>query len=175
MNSSPLKSNSIKFARKTRSSEVIDDDPWPSPFNPMTNLAASLKRNHREPQFSTKGSVVRHRGDMTFGIKNVGIKNDENQPKCKQWICEAVVEKIQCKTPLTACPEGYFSQITPNENEICPVYTCVSNTFDESECEINGRVFKTFDGVTFKYEVCDHIIVRDRVHNKWMVKRKYIL
>jgi len=174
LNSLPLKSNSIKFARKTRSLEVIDDDPWPSPFNPMTNLAASMKRNHREPQFSTKGSVVRRKGDMTFGIKNLGVKNDEQQPKCKQWVCEAIVEQIQCKTPLTTCPEGYFSQIAPNENEICPVYTCVSNTFDESECEINGRVFKTFDGVTFKYEVCDHIIVRDRVHNKWMVKRKYI-
>uniref|UniRef100_A0A481MQJ2 Hemolectin n=1 Tax=Nipponaphis monzeni TaxID=196483 RepID=A0A481MQJ2_9HEMI len=171
LNSSPVKSNSIKFARKTRSLEIIDDDPWPSPFNPVTNLAASLKKSHRDPHFSTKGSIVRRKGDMTFGIKNGGVKNDEIQPICKQWICEAIVEQSKCKTSSIICPEGYFSQIAPNKNEICPVYTCVSNTFDESECEVNGRVFKTFDGITFKYEVCDHIIVQDRVNKKWIVKQ----
>jgi len=175
LNSSPVKSNSIKFARKTRSLEIIEDDPWPSPFSPMTNLAASTKRNHHDPLFSTKGTVVRRKGGIHFGIKSGGVKNDNQQPICKQWICEARVEQFECKAPTTKCPEGYFLQITPNENEICPVYTCVSNILDESECEIDGRVFKTFDGVTFKYEVCDHIVVRDRVHKKWMIKRKYKL
>lgn len=138
----------------------------------MTNLAASLKRNHRDPHFSTKGSVAQRKGYSNFGIKNGGLKNDNQQPICKQWICEAIVKQIECKTPVISCPDGYFSQIAPNENEICPVYTCVSNTLDESECAIDGRIFKTFDGVTYKYEVCDHIIVRDRVHKKWMIKRK---
>lgn len=171
LNSLPVKSSPIKFARKTRSLEVIDDDPWPSPFSPMTNLAASsLKRNHHDPLFSTKGTIVRRK---IIHIKSTGVKNDIQQPICKQWICEAPVEQVKCKTPSITCPEGYFVQITPNENDICPVYTCVSNILDESECEIDGRVFKTFDGVTFKYEVCDHIVVRDRVHKKWMIKRKH--
>lgn len=171
LNSLPVKSNPIKFARKTRSLEVIPDDPWPSPFSPMTNLAASTKRNHHDPLFSTKGTTARRKGGMHFGIKSGGVKNDNQQPICKQWVCEAQVEKFECKTPTTKCPEGYFLQITPNEKDICPVYTCVSNTLDESECEIDGRVFNTFDGITFKYEVCDHIVVRDRVHKRWMIKR----
>jgi len=174
LSSLPTKTNSIKFARKTRSLEVINDEPWPSPFNPVTNLAASLKRNNRDPHFSVKGSTVQRKGSTHYGIKSFGVKNDIQQPICKQWICEAIVEQIKCKTPSITCPEGYFAQIAPNENDICPVYTCVSNTLDESECEIDGRVFKTFDGVTFKYEVCDHIIVRDRVHKKWTIKRKYL-
>lgn len=142
----------------------------------MINLAASQKRYHQDPHFSTKGSVVRRKGyrDNSYGIKSGGVKNDE-QPICKQWICEAIVKQFECKTPVIECPEGYFSQIAPNENDICPVYACVSNTFDESECEINGRVFKTFDGVTYKYDVCDHIVVRDRVHKKWTIKREYII
>lgn len=173
LNSLPVKTNSIKFARKTRSPEIFEDDPWPSPFNPMTNLAASVKRNHQDPLFSTKGTTIRRKGGSTFGIKSGGVKNDNQQPICKQWICEAQVEQFKCNTPSITCQEGYFLQITPNDNDICPVYTCVSNTLDESECEIDGRVFKTFDGVTYKYEVCDHIIVRDRVHKKFMIKRKY--
>lgn len=173
LNSLPVKTTSIKFARKTRSPEIIEDDPWPSPFNPMTNLAASVKRNHQDPLFSTKGTVIRRKGGIHFGVKNGGVKNDNQQPICKQWICEAKVEQFECKTPSITCQEGYFLQIMPNDNDICPVYTCVSNTLDESECEIDGRVFKTFDGVTYKYEVCDHIVVRDRVHKKWMIKRKY--
>lgn len=170
LNSSPVKS--IKYSRKVRSAEVIADDPWPSPFNPMTNLAASTKRNHRDPLFSTKGSTIRRKGGSEFSIKYGGVKNDNQQPICKQWICEAQVEQFKCKTPSIVCPDGYFLQMTPNENDICPAYTCVSNTLEESECEIDGRVFKTFDGVTFKYEICDHIIARDRVHKKWMIKRK---
>jgi len=178
LNSSPTKTNAIKFARKTRSLEVIDnDEPWPSPFSPMTNLAASTKRSHHDPLFSTKGTVVRRKGGgVHFGVKNGGgVKNNNNdqQPICKQWVCEARVEQFQCEQPTTTkCPEGYFLQIAPNGNDVCPVYTCVSNTLDESECEIDGRLFKTFDGVTFKYEVCDHIVVRDRVHKKWTIKRK---
>lgn len=170
LNSAMTKSSPIKFARKTRSLELIEDDPWPSPFSPMTNLAASLKRNHHDPLFSTKTTIIRRK---IIHIKNAGVKNDNQQPICKQWICEAPVEQVKCKTPSITCPEGYFVQITPNENDICPVYTCVSNVLEESECEIDGRVFKTFDGVTFKYEVCDHIVVRDRVHKKWMIKRKH--
>ncbi|VVC41699.1 Hypothetical protein CINCED_3A025143 [Cinara cedri] len=166
-----VKTSAIKYARKSRSLEVFEDDPWPSPFNPMTNLAASSKRNHHhDPFFSTKGNVVRRKGGMHFGIKSGGVKNDIQQPICKEWICE-IVENNECKTPSITCEEGYFLQMTPNQNEICPVYTCVSNTLEESQCEIDGRVFKTFDGVTYKYEVCDHIIVRDRVHNKWMIKQ----
>lgn len=173
LNSLPVKSKSIKFARKTRSLEVIEDDPWPSPFNPMTNLAASMKKIHHNPLFSTNGTTVRRKGGIHFGIKSGGVKNDYQEPTCREWICEAKVEQIECKTPSITCPEGYFLQITPNKNEICPMYTCVSNILEESECEIDGRIFKTFDGVTFKYEICNHIIVRDRVHKKWTIKRKY--
>lgn len=167
-----IKSSPIKFSRKSRSIEVLEDDPWPSPFNPMTNLAASTKKNHQDPLFSTKENVVRRKGGINYGIKSGGVKNDNQQPICKEWICEMRVEQIECKTPSITCPEGYFLQMTPNDNEVCPVYTCVSNTLDESECEIDGRVFKTFDGVTYKYEVCDHIVVRDRVNKKFMIKRK---
>lgn len=171
LNSLPVKTNSIKFARKTRSPEIIEDDPWPSPFNPMTNLAASVKRNHQDPLFSTKGTTIRRKGGINFGVKSGGVKNDNQQPICKQWICEAQVEQLKCNTPSITCQEGYFLQMTPNDNDICPVYTCVSNTLDESECEIDGRVFKTFDGVTYKYEICDHIVARDRVNKKWMIKQ----
>lgn len=170
LNSAQTKPGPIKFARKTRSLEMIEDDPWPSPFSPMTNLAASLKRTHHDPLFSTKTTVIRRK---IIHIKHTGVKNDNQQPICKQWICEAPVEQVKCKTPSITCPEGYFVQITPNENDICPVSTCVSNVLEESECEIDGRVFKTFDGTTFKYEVCDHILVRDRIHKKWMIKRNY--
>ncbi|XP_050428341.1 hemocytin-like [Adelges cooleyi] len=167
LNTLPLKSS-----RKVRSAEIVSDDPWPSPFSPVTNLAASLKRNHRDPIFSTKGNTIRRKGAATnVNFKSGAVKSENQEPICKQWVCEARVQQVQCKTPLIACPEGYFLQITPNEHDICPVYTCVSSGLEESQCDIDGRVFKTFDGTVFKYEVCDHIISRDRVHNKWKIKQ----
>ncbi|VVC41700.1 Hypothetical protein CINCED_3A007973 [Cinara cedri] len=112
------------------------------------------------PFFITNSNVVRQ-----------AVENYNQQQICKQWICETPNAINDCKKPSITCEEGYFLQMTPNQNEICPVYTCVSNTLEESQCEIDGRIFKTSDGVTYKYEVCDHIIVRDRVHNKWMIKQ----
>ncbi|XP_050525527.1 hemocytin [Daktulosphaira vitifoliae] len=166
-----IKFKSLKSNRKVRSAEVISEDPWPSPFSPVTNLAASLKKSHRDPVFSTKGNVIR-KGSTSYTSYNYGgIKSENQQPICKQWICEEQVKQVECKTPPLSCPEGYFLQMTPNKNEICPVYTCVSSYLEEKECEIDGRIFRTFDGITYKYEVCDHIIVRDRVYKKWMIKQ----
>lgn len=82
-------------------------------------------------------------------------------------------EKLTCPAP--SCPSGYeiIFDKTLNPNSLaCTKYKCELIPKKDVVCNVTGRTFSTFDGIEFKYDVCDHILVRDLASNNWTVSRK---
>lgn len=80
-------------------------------------------------------------------------------------------EQISC--PVPSCPSGYSvvydkTQVSPT----CNKYKCELIPKKDVVCNITGRTFNTFDGIEYKYDVCDHILVRDLASNNWTVSCK---
>lgn len=81
-------------------------------------------------------------------------------------------EKIVCPAP--SCPSGYevmFEQ-TPLA-AACSKYKCELIPKKDVVCNITGRTFSTFDGIEYKYDICDHILARDLSSNNWTVSSEY--
>lgn len=56
---------------------------------------------------------------------------------------------------------------------VCPPYTCHPIPDDQpvtqDKCSMTSRVFDTFDGSEYSYDVCDHILARDKTNGLWSV------
>lgn len=39
----------------------------------------------------------------------------------------------------------------------------------QDRCDLTSRIFRTFDGGEFSYDICHHILVRDRIDDLWAV------
>ena len=59
-----------------------------------------------------------------------------------------------------------------NKND-CDQFECIIPP--DKICKVDGRTFTTFDGTEFKYDICNHTIVRDRLENEWEVRRKFYI
>ncbi|KAK6627245.1 hypothetical protein RUM44_009722 [Polyplax serrata] len=74
---------------------------------------------------------------------------------------------ITCSSP--SCPPGYTFVIMKSAAEVlCPLWSCVPEKRPD-DCYISSQNIKTFDGVEYKYDICDHILARDDF-GKWNVQ-----
>ena len=39
----------------------------------------------------------------------------------------------------------------------------------ESKCSITSRMFRTFDGTNYSYDICHHTLVRDKKQELWAI------
>lgn len=71
----------------------------------------------------------------------------------------------------------------------CPPYKCVPeptkptpapvtiSPFIERDdrCSMTGRMFRTFDGTEYSYDICHHVLMRDMVNDLWSVSGKLLI
>lgn len=50
----------------------------------------------------------------------------------------------------------------------CPRYVCRPPR-ETASCRVSGRTFVTFDGVEYKYDICDHILAADLDSGEWNI------
>lgn len=86
-----------------------------------------------------------------------------------------VKKPIICQEP--SCPIGYKVIMElgnfPGTIGHCAKYSCEPIPKNDAVCNVTGRTFNTFDGVEFKYDICNHLLARDLVEEKWSVSSKY--
>lgn len=70
---------------------------------------------------------------------------------------------------------------------MCPTYKClppsepsnlqrnISEIVNDGNCSMTSRMFRTFDGTDFSYDICHHILVRDKKQRLWTVSGYYRL
>ena len=58
-----------------------------------------------------------------------------------------------------------------DEERVCPPYTCElpKKVVKEDKCSMTGSLFHTFDGTDFNYDICNHVLARDKTADKWSV------
>lgn len=85
-------------------------------------------------------------------------------PKARRIINPS--EKVECPDPV--CPSGYevVFEVLP-VTQSCAKYKCELLPQQDAVCNITGRTFNTFDGTEYKYDICDHVLLRDLVANNW--------
>lgn len=88
---------------------------------------------------------------------------------CIDWNCLSVVG-VNCTKPK--CPTG-TKLVTKRTDDTCPVYECITFSIMEKECTIYGGLITTFDGLTYKYDICDHILAEDKMFGTWKVRSKF--
>lgn len=72
-----------------------------------------------------------------------------------------------------------------NRLQNCPAYKCVPEQSKpttpippplverEDRCSMTGRMFRTFDGTEYSYDICHHVLMRDMLHDVWSVSSVY--
>lgn len=89
---------------------------------------------------------------------------------------ETTKRPLKPTCPLPNCPDGYDVQnVTTGGVGVCGTFTCQLNNKADSICDVTGRSFTTFDGTDFKVDVCNHILARDLVANKWSITSEWEL
>ena len=108
------------------------------------------------------------------------FENDQLSADCVEFTCiperpavpdPQYPEIIRCPEP--ECPKGYDvvmdNQLIPYDVTQCAKYTCEPVPLNDAVCNVTGRTFNTFDGTEFKYDICNHVLARDFVEDKWSV------
>lgn len=109
------------------------------------------------------------------GGKDKSMRKKKSRSDCVEYDCipekpiiSGQTEKIVCTEP--SCPSGY--KVTFDGNIFgspCKKYKCELVPIRDVVCNITGRTFNTFDEIEYKYDVCDHILARDLLTNKWII------
>lgn len=83
-------------------------------------------------------------------------------------------QTISVVCPEPNCPAGYKVVIsaTVDPSQKCAQYKCELLPQSDAVCNITGRTFNTFDGTEFKYDICNHLLARDIVSQKWTIASK---
>ena len=76
-------------------------------------------------------------------------------------------EVVKCPEP--ECPKGYEVVLDVAQPQRCAKYKCEPLPQKDVVCNVNGRTFNTFDETEFKYDICNHLLVRDLVEQKWSI------
>lgn len=108
---------------------------------------------------------------------------DKPEEECIEFIClpekpksgsEDPVRVVNCPDP--ECPKGYDILLDNDLNLVgkCAKYTCEPIPQSDSVCNVTGRTFNTFDGTEFKYDICNHVLVRDLTADKWSIISMYL-
>ncbi len=45
----------------------------------------------------------------------------------------------------------------------------------KDRCSLTSRMLRTFDGSEFSYDICHHILVRDKINKLWTVSSKFLI
>lgn len=92
-------------------------------------------------------------------------------PEKPKKISKTQTEKLSCPEP--SCPTGYEVVLDVSQQlKQCAKYKCEPNQQKDVVCNITGRTINTFDGIEYKYDICDHVLARDLVSNKWTISSK---
>lgn len=108
--------------------------------------------------------------------------NDVNE--CREFECvpekkSATInyfEPIKCAEPH--CPDGYEVVMETVQSPVlgqCVKYKCEAKPQSDAICNVTGRTFNTFDGIEYKYDICDHVLARDFYTKNWTISRKLAL
>lgn len=141
-------------------------------FNETVSLYSRTEQT--SPYEFSSLSIVQTRGKLSDNCSDyidASRKQSENMEdvECKDWTC--VANGVTCSKPI--CPSGtkIVAKVT---GEICPSYECIVSPPNEKKCKVHGRLITTFDGTSFKYDVCDHVLARDKLYNTWSVRSEYL-
>ncbi|KAH8249445.1 hypothetical protein KR032_009614, partial [Drosophila birchii] len=106
----------------------------------------------------------RYQWRTTIPTKNL---NDDDE-LCDAFCCIPTRNET-CKDP--ECPTGFepVLDITSTGAGKCPTYTCRRPRIPDDTCDITGRIFHTFDGTIYKYDICSHTLARDALGDKWSI------
>lgn len=156
----------VKFHQKAKpkASAMFDNGDEPSANNineifKASNGAGFEKFDSKLPRPNKK------QGDM-----------DNVVEECAEYDCipvkpAGITEEVKCVQP--SCPGGYQIVFdTKPLSTACAKYRCELIPQKDVVCNATGRTFNTFDGVEFKYDVCDHILARDLWSNNWTISRE---
>ncbi len=133
-----------------------------------------------ETEFSGGGSKTVVTTVTTIRIKKISKSAEQytsmqkeqlNEVKdvvCQDWSCEPM--GAQCKEK-PSCPAGTKIQ-SKWTGKACPVYECIALPPMEKECHVNGRLIFTFDGLSFTYDLSDHILAEDKMYATWKIQSK---
>ena len=93
---------------------------------------------------------------------------------CKPYRAENY-SQITC--PKLICPEGFKPKYDDSNSmqkfSFCD-NACVPVLPKERICEIFGRTITTFDNLVYKYDLCNHVLVRSQNHSQWYIAGKSI-
>lgn len=45
----------------------------------------------------------------------------------------------------------------------------------KDRCSLTSRMLRTFDGSEFSYDICHHILARDKINKLWTVSSKFLI
>ncbi|CAH1404838.1 unnamed protein product [Nezara viridula] len=134
--------------------------PFWSPFGKKSKWGSYFKGNTRSRKgYGYKG--LGHKRKQHKGIKtnHQELSKVVETPVCDQYICT-------CLKKPTECPPGSKLIVIKAEKEgECDQFDCFVPP--DKICKVTGRTFKTFDGTEYKYDICNHTIVRDRLEGEW--------
>ena len=107
-------------------------------------------------------------------------KKKKDELACVEYDCIpdraiTITNNEQVVCPAPSCPNGYevVFEKTPLA-AACSKYKCELIPKRDVVCNITGRTFSTFDGIEYKYDVCDHILARDLSSNNWTISGEYL-
>ncbi|XP_065200216.1 hemocytin isoform X2 [Planococcus citri] len=105
--------------------------------------------------------------DMAEYIHQQQLQSESTEDMaCKDWIC--IPNGLTCEKPQ--CSPG-TKLITKWTGEACPTYECIVLPPNEKECSVNGKIISTFDGLSYIYDVCDHILAEDKAFGIWKIRK----
>ncbi|XP_057325268.1 hemocytin-like isoform X2 [Microplitis mediator] len=147
------------------------------------NMSDSSKVDDENVQIDTRSNFPPPKSPT----KNENPMKEENKFKpfefeCQQFLCVSVQhimvseeQQMVIKCPEVECPPKYKLIYEPSslyDRAVCPSFTCKPPPPKEVICNVTGRSFNTFDNLEYKYDICNHILVREMYDNSWYIMLK---
>lgn len=153
----------------TVTTTVTPPPPTPTtcPLPPICDDGYTLKQKSGAESASIIKGV---KGGTKGGTK--GRPKPERLVECPEYECIKTNKTVEC--PKLNCPDGYDIIQTQIIKDNCPVFRCEIEPKEEI-CIVDGQNFKTFDGINYKYEICNHILAQDKDNSEWKVTGKKII
>ncbi|XP_073969601.1 hemolectin isoform X3 [Rhodnius prolixus] len=128
---------------------------------------------HKTANSKTSFSKYPGHGTKTYS-KTLPEKLVNEKSKCPEYRCVPIEKETIKNCTKPKCLPGYDLVTKASESpDECPRYTCSLKEIPlpDGRCNVTGRTFTTFDGTEYKYDICDHILARDRIHKTWSVRQ----
>ncbi|KAF6208903.1 hypothetical protein GE061_014645, partial [Apolygus lucorum] len=159
-----------------------EEPPVWSPFGKKSKWGNTFRSKGGYSSSSTKGGFKggykgRYKGygnHKGFSKTNIMTTTTTARPQvlCPQYQCMAIEkqEVETCEKP--SCKKGYQLTTIEADGEKCPQYSCtlIKIELPNSQCNVTGRTFATFDGTEYKYDICEHTLAQKDDHS-WSVKK----